>query len=169
MKQNLSSESGFTLVEIALAILVASIGLLAVFSLFPAGLKLNKEAIDETQAAMFAEEVFSGFKAQAAITDWDELDDIVIRPRSPDMWAYTQQQEIEANEGWQTATYRPSGFAGDAVDFAVRYNLRVAQRVDADGSRPRAYAVLEVLAGEFGPTNNPIRFYTEILNTRPGT
>ncbi|MGD9873070.1 MAG: prepilin-type N-terminal cleavage/methylation domain-containing protein [Kiritimatiellia bacterium] len=54
---------GFSLVEVCLAIAVVGIGLLGVFSLFPAGLTMNKKNTDATMSAMFAEDVLNGFHA----------------------------------------------------------------------------------------------------------
>ena len=157
-----SKTTGFTLVEIALALMVVSVGLLAVFSLFPAGMAANKQAIDDTYGAMFAEELFYGYRAQVSRSDWEDIRNLQVPARSADMWAVSAgEQDIRPNSGWQTVRYIPAGVA--AIDFAVRYNL-VVEPVPGNESR-RAYATLEVLFGEVGPTNNPIRFYTEFLNT----
>jgi prepilin-type N-terminal cleavage/methylation domain-containing protein len=162
MKSIRINKSGFTLVEVALALLVISVGLLAVFSLFPAGMALNKQAIDDTYGAMFAEEVFAGLRAHAA-REWSTIQEVKLPPRSIQKWGYAAQMIVEANAGWQTARYTPAALGGDALDFAVRYNLIVQPHPENPDNR--AYAILEILTGEFGPTNNPLRIYTEFINT----
>lgn len=161
------NKSGFTMVEIALAILVVGIGLLAVFSLFPTGMTFNRQAIDDTYAAMFAEEVFYGYRAQASANPWSHITSLEVPSRSSEKWAFTEQQIVRPNRGWQTIRYMPSALGGDVVDFAIRYNL-VVQR-HPDNPENRAFAILEILAGEEGPTNNPLRVYTEFFNTESGS
>ena len=55
--------AGFTLIEVALAVAVVVIGLLALFALITAGLDASKRAVADTQAAFFADNVFSGLAA----------------------------------------------------------------------------------------------------------
>ncbi len=62
------SRAGFSLVESALALLVVGIGLLGVMGLFPAGLEMNRRAVDLTRASLFAEDVLSGLRAQVEQT-----------------------------------------------------------------------------------------------------
>ncbi len=164
MKAATSLKSGFTLVEIALAILVISVGLLAVFGLFPAGMTANKHAIDDTYAALFAEEVLYGYRAQASRSSWADVENLTIPARSSEKWAFTQEQVIRPNRGWQTVEYRPAALDGAALDFAVRYNM-VVQRHPANIEN-RAFVLLEILPGEAGPTNNPLRIYSELFNVR---
>ena len=54
-----ASRSGFSLVEVTLALLVVAIGLTATFALFPEGLKATRSAVDDTEIGMFAEYVFT--------------------------------------------------------------------------------------------------------------
>jgi prepilin-type N-terminal cleavage/methylation domain-containing protein len=156
-------KAGFTLVEVALALMVISIGLLAVFSLFPAGMVLNKQAVDDSYGALFVEEVFAGYRARA-VREWSNIQDIQLPPRSTQKWAFPEQQIVRPNRGWQTIQYRPLSLGGEAIDFAVRYNLVVQPH--PENPQNRAYAVLEVLTGETGPTSMPMRVYTEFFNTR---
>ncbi len=61
-----SRRCGFNLVEVSLAVFVLSLGLLAVFGLFPAGLGMADNARQETQATIFADYVLGGLRAAAA-------------------------------------------------------------------------------------------------------
>ena len=66
---------GFTLVEIALALLVVAIGIVSIMGLFPAGLQSNQQAIEETRVAMFAEDVLNGVKSFIEETPWADVPD----------------------------------------------------------------------------------------------
>ena len=65
-------DKGFTLVEVALALLVMAIGVLAVFSLLSAGLDASARAVDDTHAAMFADSVFNSLKSLSL--NWGEVE-----------------------------------------------------------------------------------------------
>jgi len=60
-----SRKGGFTLIEVALAIVVVALGLLAVFSLLSAGLNAAHKAIAETNASIFANSVFNAMRTQS--------------------------------------------------------------------------------------------------------
>ena len=51
--------SGYSLVEVTLALLVVAIGLTATFALFPDGLRAARAAVDDTEISLFAEYVFT--------------------------------------------------------------------------------------------------------------
>lgn len=73
---NHRTRSGFTLVEVSLAILVVGLGLLSLFSLFPSGLRSGEEATSDTRAGLFASVVLEGMRANAvgikSWTDWND-------------------------------------------------------------------------------------------------
>jgi prepilin-type N-terminal cleavage/methylation domain-containing protein len=65
--------SGFTLVEVALAILIVGVGLMTVFGLLPSSLRLCDGAVTSTRNGLFAETVISHLQANAsAITNLSE-------------------------------------------------------------------------------------------------
>lgn len=57
--------TGFTLVEVAIALAVVAIGVLSVFVLVSTGLDSSARALTETESAVFAENVFSGLRAHS--------------------------------------------------------------------------------------------------------
>lgn len=59
--------SGFTLIEVALAVLVVAIGVLGVIALFSHGLNASAKAVADTHASMFAENVFNGLRARSLL------------------------------------------------------------------------------------------------------
>ena len=58
--------AGYSLVEVTLALLVVAIGMTATFALFPEGLKATRAAVNDTEAGLFADYVFSTLAATAA-------------------------------------------------------------------------------------------------------
>lgn len=164
----INKKNGFTLVEIALSILVLSVGLLSIFSLFPAGLKLNKEAIDETQAALFAEEVLNGVRAQAISEPWSSIQTAIeLPPVARDMWEDPDDLIIHVTSGttgYETLRYmakgpRPMGKGKAYLDYGIRYRLEI---VNIDERRKSV--ILKVRPGEFGPDEPTYVFYTELYN-----
>lgn len=59
--------SGFTLIEILIAIGILVVGLGGILVLFPAGLTSTKKAIEETQATLLAESIHSSFMSSIQI------------------------------------------------------------------------------------------------------
>lgn len=149
--------------EIALTILVLSVGLLALFGLLPTGLQMNKQAIDETQAALFAEEVLNGIRAQAAVTRWDRIRTAIsLPPVAPHVFEEPDNLWIEpTGGGWERLRYVVSGVReGDAyLDYGIRYRLEI---LDVDARRK--VVRLSVRPGEFGPDEPTYNFYTELYN-----
>jgi type IV pilus modification protein PilV len=73
-----SATSGFTLVEVSLAVVVVGLGLLALFGLFPSGLRSGEDALADTRAALFASVVMDGMRANAStVSNWAEWNDAV--------------------------------------------------------------------------------------------
>jgi prepilin-type N-terminal cleavage/methylation domain-containing protein len=63
------NNEGFTLIEVALSIVVVAIGIMAVFSLIGSGLESSKKAISESQAAIFANDVFNSLRSTSQQTN----------------------------------------------------------------------------------------------------
>ncbi|HMP74008.1 MAG TPA: prepilin-type N-terminal cleavage/methylation domain-containing protein [Kiritimatiellia bacterium] len=165
---NKPEQNGFTLVEIALALMVVGIGLLAVFGLFPTGLQMNKAVVDETQVALFAEQVLNGVRAQASTQRWDRIrTSINIPPPTPDVWLNPDDLTVRVTPGgednFQTLVYQTAGALGGGTagyeDFGIRYRLEIR---DVDARRKEV--VLRIRPGQFGPVDPTYVFYTELLN-----
>ena len=69
-----TGKQGFSLVEVALALLVVAIGFTAIFGLFPAGMQASRTAIEETEMSEFADFVFASLDV-LAMRNWSDLDD----------------------------------------------------------------------------------------------
>jgi hypothetical protein len=57
---------GYSLVEVSLALLVAAMGLMTVFALFPDGLATSRKSVDATEIAAFADYVYASLDAMAS-------------------------------------------------------------------------------------------------------
>lgn len=169
-------QMGFTLVEVSLALLVAGIGLLVVFSLFPSGLDQNRRSIDETRAAMFAEEVINGYRARidADPPTWDALgppsyaDDPGLEGAATGMWTNWGQGITVVVTSAMSGNLKPRTVRyvdwNGIVQYAERYTLDISN-VIPDRIK---FARLRVWNGEYGQTNlsDAVEFYTEFYNYR---
>jgi len=177
--------SGFSLIEISLALLVISIGMIAIVGLFPTSLGMGKRAIDETYASFLADSAFASFKGAAPeyANDWLNLTNALpIAPNSVDynqdvFWDVSGDLRIRADGLIHTQKYVAGSsdekWAGDGVmilpnswsmeDHALRYRISTA----FDTAEPRIMQmIMEIWMGEFGNQNstNAEVFYTEIFN-----
>lgn len=155
------NQEGFNLVEVCLALMVVTVGIVAVLSMFPAGLDQNRRAMGEAQGALFAEEVFAGLRARAG-TDWANLETVSLPVTDPSLWADpTLLTTVPTGPFVVTNIYRPAG-ATTLVDHAFRYQLCV-QAITTDVKA----AVVRIWDGEFGSATNPaLIFYTEMHRCR---
>lgn len=154
--------SGFSLVEVTLALMVMAIGILSIMSLFPAGLDQNARSIADTHAAFFAEEVFAGLQGQAE-TNWTGLANVGL-PIATTNWYEQNQGDLNTvlTSGLTNKYFRTKlAFDANDVDHALRYRL-----VLTTNGLIKA-ATLYVWPGEFGTTNDPSLFYAEFFRFRP--
>jgi len=61
--RRMTSREGFTLMEVAIAVAVVVIGVLALFALIGTGLDMSAKAIADTHAGMFANNVFGSLRS----------------------------------------------------------------------------------------------------------
>jgi len=164
MKSHRRQQAGFTLIEIALALLVASVGMIGILALFPAGIQMSKMVADETHAALFAEQVMNGIRAQASTSRWDRVGTSIDLPApTPDVWNNPNLLRVRPTGGaFRTLRYEtPGSMAGGTdvyLDYSVRYNLRIQ---DIDNLRKAVY--LQIRPGEYGDTETHA-FYMELYN-----
>jgi len=150
--------AAFSLIEVALALMVVSVGILSVLSLFPMGLDQNARAITDSHAGLFADEVMSGLRAYAE-TNWGGLNETVSFPVAAKgnfqgmPWTEFNGTNIDVN------IYTNLG--GDIVDHAFRFRLALASNGNIK------VATLWVWGGEFGATSAPSIFYEEFFNYKP--
>jgi hypothetical protein len=101
----MSLRRGFSLIEVNMAILVVAGGLLTLFALFPAGLRMSTMSIADMRHSMFAAEAFARMQANAARIQsrdtwmdprlfWDALCKGITRPT---MWDEMARQADPAS------------------------------------------------------------------------
>ncbi|MBU1693413.1 MAG: prepilin-type N-terminal cleavage/methylation domain-containing protein [Verrucomicrobia bacterium] len=166
-----AQKAGFTLVEVALALMVVGIGLMAVFGLFTSGLDTDKASMDDTMSAFFAEDVMSALMAQAVTMRWDRLQYIGAIPAATDQWMNVSELTVRNTATWRTNKYVYNSIARGLpgqqfIEYAVRYRLDV-RPIPGQLADYLAYVRLEVLPGEFGATDQVKRFYMELPNMKP--
>lgn len=155
------SRRAFSLIEVSLALLVVSVGILSVLSLFPMGLDQNARAIADSHAGLFADEVMSGLRA-CAETNWAGLNGNIVLPVAADAaWGNSATGELDTLFTIRTNIYK---LPDSIVDHALRYQLMLATNGNIKA------ATLYVWGGEFGATGTtsaPSIFYEEFFNYRP--
>lgn len=160
--QRSKARAGFSLVEVALAMLVVSVGLMGVFSLFPVGSEANRKAIQETQIGLFAEYVLNGFRYQAEQESWSSVANNSSFQISPlaSTYAWESPTPIMAGHDVKVAVYKVK--ANSAIEeMSFRYTLHV---YDVAGKNDVKALVLTVWHGQFGVLKDPSVFYTEVYN-----
>lgn len=137
-----SRRTGFSLIEVVLALLLFAMGVLGVMSIFPAASVQNRDAQDFTYSAQFARRVFNGVLAETIGRTgfWDRLSNQVsvvgcttamIVAKAPDndefFWQDPNTFEIRCYTGIQTVVFR-SYDDTNVVDHVLRYKLTGAMR-----------------------------------------
>jgi len=128
-----SDRTGFSLVEVVLALLVFAIGILSVLALFPSGLLLSQRAHQDTYISEFAEMALNSVGTELELNQlfWETndagfaslQDNYVITPTRPagSPWYNPPAIIISSN-----TTYRLMLASNtNMVDRALRYDLRL--------------------------------------------
>ena len=121
---------GYSLVEVSLALLVIGLGLVAVFGLFPEGLRSVRRSVDDAETAAFAQFVFASLEYEAGCTDCDWGDVgaglFLMRSHALDTNFANQPYVTVAAEGTAASNYWwvPNFYAGS--DWAL-FSYKVAQ------------------------------------------
>ena len=176
------SRGGFTLVETALAMLVAGIGLTAVMALLPTAMDQGKKASDETYAAFFADVVFASFNAalHSPQISWSALNTYTTIPpvtiSTPQhgtdvFWKDSRAMAVRADGLIRTQRFVAASTSGkwgsgmilpgtwEQYDHSFRYRLTAR-----DNSTRRRQLTLEVWPTEYGVLTNAYLFATELFN-----
>ncbi len=162
---------GFSLVEVSLALLVVSVGVLGAFALIPAGLSTNRIAIEETQSAMFAETLFNSLRAQARIGPWTSIPvnstsaKLTFNwPGTADRTFYSSTVSLRVYPSIAQTVVLKSSVDPNINDLALKCKLGITEPTPGRLKRVQ----LEVWPGEFANTSaEPYRYFTELINTEP--
>jgi hypothetical protein len=146
--------------------LVIAIGMLAILSMFPAGLDQNTRSIGDTHAALFAGEVFSALRVHAE-TNWEGIGETITNLSVSAAWV---NWDIPVSGGFsnfldnavRTNFYRHPDET-NIVDHAFRYRITLATNEE----KTIKSAMVRFWYGEFGTTNSPTMFYSEFFRLNP--
>ena len=111
-------------------------------------------------------DVMSAIMANVVTTEWSQLQYISTPPAATDMWLNVAQLTIGGGPQflnvWRTNRYVNRYTEQQFDEYAMRYKLNIDYLDNYLG-----FARLEVLPGEYGPTNLVRRFYIEFTNMNP--
>lgn len=163
MKLQRLKKLGFSLIEVALALLVVSIGLVATIGMLPGGLDNSKRAGDDTQAALFADYVLNSLRALTSVTNsqvtrWRDVGGTSpkIPIAAPDMWDQGSSLTVDPGVGWKPMSFKPNENK-DIVEVQIFYKLDI-QSGDASVKR----ATLETRIQSSQNTNSAQIFYADL-------
>jgi len=153
-----SSNSGFSLVEISLALLIIAIGMLAILGMFPSGLDQNARSISDTHAALFAGEVFSGLRVQAE-TNWQGIGNTITNlPAAAGSanWYDSDVLDVQLDNQIHTNIYRHPDNT-NMIDHSFRYRMTLTTNGQIKA------VTLRFWPGQYGTASNPAMFYAEFF------
>ncbi len=170
------NKSGFSLVEVALAVLLVGIGLTTIFALFPLGLQQSDGAIQDTQEAMFVDYVFNTIEGNCLTnTSWtvwsDDVKFVNMALKGID------SNLVPGNGTWQN--YTEDGIVGrrvqctnlaDAIEYPdqgalgfsryLRYELKI-KNMDRSGTLKKIE--MSVKSGRYGKFDFPQTYLTRVV------
>jgi uncharacterized protein (TIGR02598 family) len=149
------NRGGFSLVEVSLAVLLIGVGVLSLFSLFPAGLNESKNAVRDTHIGLFAEKVLAALRANGyEINNWTKWQNMTLfRQAILDEALIEGTQLVQTGES-NTATIE---FAG----MDITYKLDIQPVSDTDDFLRSAS--LRVCIGSEWDADAEGWFYTEFF------
>ena len=150
----------FSLIEVTLTLMVVSIGILSVMSLFGTGLEQNARSTDHTYVTLFAEEVMSGMRAKADQAWGNLASNAVMQMAFAEAWN-PALQEVKA-DGRIRTNMLCNAVNTNILQASYRYRLRITTN-EADTVKGIS---LEVWNSHFGQVSisNAYIFYTEVIN-----
>ncbi len=143
--------SGFSLIEVTLALLVVGVGLVALLGLFPIGLRESGLATADTSQSIFANGVLNAIHANASeITnsaDW----------MNPNLVAFTKGIYSGITTGAVQTIVNANGILGNII----RYKLDIGFADQTQYGNTIRYAAIRVSENRFSNIDrNPV-YYTE--------
>lgn len=165
MNGRADNRGGFSLIEVALALLVISVGLVAAVGMLPGSIDNSKRASDDTQQALFADYVLNSLRAMAANTNifverWSDINGSgpKIPIAAPDMWDGGRSAVVTPGAGYQKLTMKPADNP-NIEEIVLYYDLKIT-----DGAQPGLKrAELKTYTGSLLNTNSLRVFCADIF------
>jgi Tfp pilus assembly protein PilV len=121
---NLKSQSGFTLIEIGIAIFILAIGLIGILTLFPVGIDSTRRMTQDTDAAVLSELAISDLKARDIFTDIDIVGTLTAGQ------TYTYSDAYPINDKDQDMLFKDSFGTTTHAQYSWHANLKNADGTD---------------------------------------
>lgn len=128
-----SAKAGFSLVEVALALLVVAVGITTAFSLFPEGMRLTRASVNNTEVALFADYVFS---TMDMICQIDAVDGHVWYSRSDVIAAMNDSNDLLKSD-YQNRMFHENAIKEQTGNFGEK--LSVLLHGDGAGSSTHVF------------------------------
>jgi uncharacterized protein (TIGR02598 family) len=161
MKNARSRTSGFTLIEVTLAVGIASLGLLTLMGLFPQGLEMSTQAMDSTVRSRILQQLASEIQSSRP----SKLPDQGFGPIR-----YFDSQGIETTESNPLSSYAASIFAPvDNAQIGLPMEGGNARALPRDAVRPYRIHITKIHGArpDFTEGSNPAgQFYRLVFNTQ---
>jgi prepilin-type N-terminal cleavage/methylation domain-containing protein len=176
-RKNHNKSHGFSLMEVNIAIALISVGLLAIFSLFPLGLRESNLSVSDNHEAMFANHVLSCMEANAMqISNWgnwsnfDTFKGLLVNgvyPVSSGAWTTSDRNtkaRIDMGDGGTAGVKFPE--SDKSSGKLIRYELKILN-IDATpaNSGQNMYLLqLRVMSGRYGEFHTYKNTYVTVVS-----
>lgn len=164
-----NQSSGFSLIEIILAMVVIGIGAITILGLFPSGMKANKASIDETEASIFAEETFGMYRTllRNSTNLWSSIENLneddAPAAKNKELWKDASDLIAIPDNNINTVKFQRKDREGN--DHTLRYQFEIDALASDHSGRTKTMK-LWIWPNEFGdsPQTNALFFYSTIYN-----
>ena len=177
MKNKTECRSGFSLVEVTLALLIVGIGLLSLLGLFGEGLRMSRDSRNDTYVSLFAQTVLEGMRARHQESGGYMLDAPGFNEGNSRVWdsavCITSDGSQTNNNGY---VYIPlEGLDNDEVykfksvgpgsEYSLQYNLRHAEQSNLVSVTLHVWTdyLEDIDASSNEDIRRAITFYTEFI------
>lgn len=157
-----TKQRGFSLVEVALALMVVAVGIMGSFSLFPAGLEAGRKSSFETRASIFADDVFAYFRTMSTVTNWNLLVNLEAPAPGDGIWDTPVNLQVAGDNVVRPNVYKY--IAPASVGNIDEYSFRCRLNMVASGTN-RYAMTLHIWKGSIGATAadaDALKFYSEL-------
>lgn len=150
MKLRHSSTSGFSLIEVTIALGIATFCLVALFALLPIGLNTNRDTIEQTVATSIAANIASDIRASLQAQVEAKRNPSVTAPNGNQSVNYKVKLPFDANGGqnvtagdkWEGAFDEGQQYIVSPTDIKARYRAIVQYYPDTTNNQSVSARIL---------------------------
>ena len=141
---NLKSQTGFTLIEIGLAILILAIGLISMLTLFPIGVDSIKKVTQYSNAAVLSESAISELIEKDIFTDTDIIGTLTASQ------TYTYTDAYPLNNKDQNRLFQDSFGTTTHAQYSWQANLKSVSGTNSNFVRAQIAIFRNFNSAQFG-------------------